>query len=332
MSDTSIGHGCDHSAMSIPGLLIASFGGPESPEEVLPFLQRVTAGRDVPPERLAIVEQQYAAVGGFSPINRLTRLLAEEVKAELERRELSPVITVGFRNCDPSFAQALTRMKARGVGEVLAVVTSAYSSYSGCGQYREELEAAAEEVGEISVTKAPPYFDAPGFLAPLTESSKRARKELGEQTVLVCTAHSLPVSQADSVAYVAQLKQSAQAIAEWGGFVDWRLAFQSRSGSPETPWLEPDVTDVLRELAAGGTPGVVIAPLGFVHDHMEVIYDLDQVAVPLAKELGMRVQRVRTPGTSPRFVELVADIYVAQLDGLVEDRRICGPDCCASRR
>lgn len=322
------------------GLLIASFGGPEGPDEVMPFLRRVTAGRGVPDERLAVVAKQYDAVGGVSPLNQLTRELATAVDAQLRAQDIDVPVGIGYRNAEPSFEVGLRRLKEAGCSRVVAIVTSAYSSHSGCGQYRDELEAAARVVG-VEVHKVEPFHAEAGFRDPITDAVREAAKRLGPESVLVATAHSIPLAMAQECAYVTQLHDVLDEVATQAGLLpgQYELAYQSRSGAPGTPWLEPDVNEVLARLAAEGHGDVVLAPIGFVNDHMEVVHDLDVMAIPAARALGLTVERVATPGSDPRFVTLLTRLYVEtssrwEDDGrapIEEVRSVCGQGCCASR-
>ena len=317
------------------GLLVVSFGGPEGPEEVMPFLRRVTAGRGVPDARLAAVADNYLARGGVSPINGLIR----EFLPELESRLDLPVYW-GNRNSPPFLTEAVQRLADDGVTAALAFVTSAFASHSGCRQYLDDIAAAREAVGETAprIDKLRLFHNHPGFLEPYTDSVAAAWSRLAdagsEQPRLVFTAHSLPTALADSAPYVTQLEAAAAVAAPAG--VPWQLVYQSRSGPPQVPWLEPDIGEHLAALASAGADGVVVAPLGFVMDHMEVVYDLDTVAAGIAADLDMRFVRAATPWRDPRFADMVAELVAERATGA--PRRSlgplevwpdsCPPDCC----
>jgi ferrochelatase len=301
-------------------VLVVSFGGPEQPADVRPFLENVTRGRGVPPERLDEVEAHYQAFGGRSPINDQVRDLIAALRDELDRRGSTDLpIHWGNRNWHPYVEEAVRGMAGEGVTEAYAFVTSAFSSYSGCRQYREDIERACSAVGETApvVHKLRVFFDHPGFIEPVAERVAAAIAALGqgaEPTLLFC-AHSIPVASAATCDYERQLRAAAALVVDRvGGVASWELAWQSRSGPPQVPWLEPDVGDRIRQLAEAGVRDVVLVPLGFVSDHLEVLYDLDTVAAPLGRSLGMRVERAATVGTDGRFVAMIAD--------LIEERRL----------
>lgn len=340
--------------MTVPAdvvaVLVVSFGGPERPADVRPFLENVTRGRAIPPERLDEVEAHYHSFGGRSPINDQVRALIAALRAELDRtgRSAWPIYW-GNRNWTPYLAEALAQMAADGITECYAFVTSAYSSYSGCRQYREDIERARLEVGPTAPTvhKLRVYYDHPGFVEPMAERLRAAAAGLDDPAaarVLAC-AHSIPSAAAAGCAYEAQLRATAQLVVDAAGLDQaWELVWQSRSGPPQVPWLEPDVGARLAELAAEGAEGaeeVVLAPIGFVSDHLEVIYDLDTVAAPLARSLGLRVVRADTVGTDPRFVAMIIELIEerrAALAGGDPPRRAlsslgvwpdrCATDCC----
>ncbi len=325
--DTTRDAGAGQSSDPAPydALLLVSFGGPEAPEEVMPFLERVTRGRGVPPERLAEVAEHYLHFGGRSPINDQNRALLAAIAADLDARGLDVPLYWGNRNSEPYLADTLTQMRDDGVTRAAAFVTSAYSSYSGCRQYRENL---AEAVGEVerapALDKLRHYFDHPGFVAANADALAQAwgqvpvAKREGARVAFV--THSIPdamedTAGADGGAYTAQHRGAAAAIvaevAAGGVEVgEWDLVFCSRSGSPAVPWLEPDVNDYLTEQAAAGVPAVVLAPIGFVSDHMEVVFDLDTEARETADELGLTMVRASTAGVHPAFVAMVVDLLL----------------------
>jgi protoporphyrin/coproporphyrin ferrochelatase len=308
-------------------LLLLSFGGPDRPEDVVPFLENVTRGRGIPRERLEAVGEHYFLFGGKSPINDLNRTLLDEIRADLAAHGIDLPVYWGNRNWDPFLADTVAQMKADGVTRVACFATSAYSSYSSCRQYRENLAAASEEGGALGegpvLDKIRLYFNHPGFLEPVVDAvvvATGSTPEPGAEARLVFVTHSIPdTMNAGSGpmggAYLAQHLDAAsyvvRRVAEVTGRTHgWDLVFCSRSGPPQVPWLEPDVNDHLEKLAVGGTQSVVLIPIGFVSDHMEVVYDLDTEAMATAERLGLDAVRVATSGTDPRFVAMVRDLLV----------------------
>jgi ferrochelatase len=287
-------------------LLLISFGGPEGPEDVMPFLENVTRGRGVPRDRLEEVAEHYHLFGGVSPINEQCRAL----KAALEEIVEAPVYW-GNRNWAPFLEDTVARMKADGVTRAKAFVTSAYSGYSCEGQYLEDIDRARAAVpGAPEIVKLPVYCLEEGFLAPFAESVRASLAGL-EAPRLVFTAHSVPLAQDGREAYEAELAEVARRVrAAVDPALGWDLVYQSRSGSPRTPWLEPDVCDHLEKLHAEGVTSVVLVPIGFTSDHMEVKYDLDVEARDLAAGLGMTLIRAATPGTHPAFVAMARDLFL----------------------
>ncbi|CAO5254795.1 ferrochelatase [Frankia sp. AgKG'84/4] len=332
-------------------LLLVSFGGPEGPDDVAPFLRNVTAGRDVPASRLEAVAEQYAMFGGRSPLNDQNRALAEVLRAGL------PELPVywGNRNWAPYLGDTVARMAADGVRRAACFVTSAFSSYSGCRQYRENIAAALAAlppgVRRPELVKLRLFFDHPGFVEPMVERCLAALAELPAASRtgahLLFTAHSLPLSQArasgpEGDAYPRELRAVAAVIAarveeSTGVRHPTEVVFCSRSGPPAVPWLEPDVGDRLAELAARGVAGAVLVPVGFISDHMEVAYDLDVVASRRAREAGLAVTRAATVGTDPRFVAMVRELVDERRDPDVARRALtefgpwpddCPAHCC----
>jgi protoporphyrin/coproporphyrin ferrochelatase len=349
------------------GILLLSFGGPEKPEDVMPFLRIVTAGRGIPDERLAVVAEHYQSFGGRSPINDQNRLLLAALRAELDRRELSTPLIWGNRNFDPFVTDALRGAHEAGMRSLVTIVTSAYTSYSSCRQYREDLAAAvatlAEEGREIEVDKVRPYFNHPGFSHVNARHVTEAVRGLGQpddDTVrLVFVTHSIPEAMDDTSgpgdgegnAYRREHLALAAAITEevnatLSRSLDHELVYCSRSGPPQQPWLEPDVNDALRALAADGVKTVVVAPIGFVSDHMEVRFDLDTEAAETAAEVGLQMVRVPTVGTDPEFVSGLVDLVIeraAQARGGATgpspswpgdevSPSVCRPGCCPNLR
>jgi protoporphyrin/coproporphyrin ferrochelatase len=313
--------------------LLVSFGGPEGPDEVMPFLENVTRGRGVPPERLASVAEHYYAVGGVSPINQQCRDLLDAIRADFSASGLSLPVYWGNRNWTPYLTDTVRAMADDGIRRAVALVTSAYSSYSACRQYLDDIERARAEVGADAprIDKIRRFFNHPGFIEPFAASTRAALatlpSDLRDDAHLVFTAHSVPVAMAAASRperngggemggrYVAELTEAARLIAErtGGGTHPWTLAYQSRSGPPSQPWLEPDVCDHLGELAKSGTRAVVVIPVGFVSDHMEVQHDLDVEAAQHADSLGLAFARAVTPGASPRFAAMITELVRERL-------------------
>ncbi|HLN03225.1 MAG TPA: ferrochelatase [Bryobacteraceae bacterium] len=322
----------------VDALLLIAFGGPEQPADVLPFLENVLRGRNVPRERMLEVAEHYYHFGGVSPINGQMRELVPLVEAEL--REHGPRLPVywGNRNWHPMLADTVRKMRDDGVKHALAFVMSAYSSYSGCRQYLDDIARAREAVGPGApeIEKLRLFFNHPGFIEPMTEHVRNALRQL-PSAALVYTAHSVPLSMAASSRYEVQLQEACRLVSERVGRDEWRLVYQSRSGPPSQPWLGPDIGDCLRELHAGGVREVVIAPVGFISDHMEVLYDLDTEARGLCEELGMTLVRAATVGNHPAFVSMIAELARERvgeaaprwLGSLGASADVCQPDCCA---
>jgi ferrochelatase len=346
-------------------VLLLSFGGPEKPADVLPFLRRVTAGRDIPDERLAEVGEHYYRFGGRSPINDQNRALLAALSAELGRRDIDIPVLWGNRNFEPFTADALRAAAERGRRRVLTIVTSAYSSYSSCRQYREDLAAAVDELSRdgiaIQVDKIRPYAHHPSFARAntrLVTEAVRRHRDAGAGLRLLFVTHSIPIAMDETSGpgdsggslYSAQHAELAAAIAEEAGAtlgmeLNGELVFCSRSGPPSQPWLGPDVNDRLEELAAEGATTVVLAPIGFVSDHMEVVYDLDTEAAETAEKLGLRLVRVPTVGTDPEFVSGLVDLLLeraAEVRGVTVPHAVwpgsdvrparCEPGCCPNLR
>jgi ferrochelatase len=306
-------------------LLLVSFGGPEKPDDVVPFLRNVTAGRNIPDERLEEVGEHYFDLGGRSPINDQNRDLVDAIKADLWANGIDLPVYWGNRNWDPFLREAVEEMRRDGVTRAAAVLTSAYSSYSGCRQYRENLFDAVEQVpGAPRIDRLRHYFNHPGFVEAMVDATLAALAELPDDARhgghLAFVTHSIPVEMNDTSgprggAYVAQHRVVAAEIVErvreeTGHRYPSALVYCSRSGAPHVPWLEPDVNDHLRTLRDKGVPGVVVIPVGFVSDHMEVIYDLDTEARATAEEVGLPFARAATAGVDPRFVAMVRDLLL----------------------
>jgi ferrochelatase len=321
-------------------LLLVSFGGPEKPEDVVPFLENVTRGRGIPRERLEEVGAHYRLFGGRSPINDLNRALLDAIRADLREHDLDLPVYWGNRNWDPYLTDTVAQMKADGVTRAACFVTSAYSSYSSCRQYRENLADAVAEVGEGAprLDRLRSYYNHPGFLEPVVDAVVAALEDRRDARVVFVT-HSVPESMnagsgPQGGAYLAQHRNAAAYVTERVAEVTGRepqadLVFCSRSGPPQVPWLEPDVNDRLEELAAEGVRAVVLAPVGFVSDHMEVVYDLDTEAMATAERLGLDAVRVPTSGSDPRFAAMVRDLLLERAAverGEAVDRAAVGGD------
>jgi protoporphyrin/coproporphyrin ferrochelatase len=331
--------------------LLVSFGGPEGPDDVMPFLRNVTAGRDVPHDRLAQVAEHYELFGGVSPINAQCRDLIRAIEKDFASSGIELPVYWGNRNWRPYLAEAMQVMADDGVSTAIAFVTSAYSSFSSCRQYLDDIERARATVGKKAplVTKIPPYYRHEGFIASFTDAAARAMESLPEEVragaELVFTAHSVPDSMAAASgprggAYRAQLAEAAGLVAAGLGRTSWNLAYQSRSGPPAVPWLGPDISDCLTGLARAGAPAVVVVPIGFVSDHMEVLFDLDVEAARTASDLGLPLARAATPATDPRFVAMISSLvsdfaamhgWQAAMDLGPDAAMFCGQNCCGAR-
>jgi len=326
-------------------LLVLSFGGPEGPDDVLPFLRNVTRGRGIPDERLAEVAEHYQHFDGVSPINAQNEALVDALRADFATHGLALPVYLGNRNWHPFVADTVRRMRDDGVRRALVLATSATSSYSGCRQYRDDLARAREAVGNDApeLVKLRHFFDHPGFVEPLADSVRAALSqlpdELRDEARLVFTAHSIPVSMNEASGpernglYERQHRETARLVAEAvrGAGAGFDLVWQSRSGPPQVPWLEPDVNDHLRTLSGEGVRAVVVTPSGFVSDHVEVRWDLDEEARATAASLELAYVRAATPGTHPAFVAAIRELVAERLTGaaprFLGDLGLCGVDC-----
>ena len=333
--------------------LLVSFGGPEGPEDVMPFLENVTRGRGVPRDRLAEVARHYDLFGGVSPINQRCRDLLTAIGKDFAAAGIDLPRYWGNRNWHPYLADTVAQMTADGVRHAIAFVTSGYGSYSSCRQYLDDIEAARAQAGPGAprIDKIRHFFNHPGFIGSVTEAALAAIGQLPEfvrhDAWLVFTAHSIPEAMAAASGpagglYPAQLAEAARLVAEQvagaeGHERSWCLAYQSRSGPPSVPWLGPDIGDQLTELAGHGAPAVVVIPVGFVSDHVEVLFDLDIEAAQRARDLGLPMARAATPGTHPRFVSMITELVserrarpaqVPALGSLPPGPDSCPNDCC----
>jgi ferrochelatase len=334
---TTVGEGV------VDAILVVSFGGPEGPDDVMPFLENVTRGRGVPRERLEEVAHHYHRFGGVSPINEQNRALVAALETELRAHRIDLPVYFGNRNWQPYLGDAVRQMRDDGVRRAVAFLTSAFSSYSGCRQYRENLFDAQQAAGPGApeLPRLRMLYNHPGFVEANADRVRAALAALPEaarpDVHLAFTAHSIPKAMARNCAYEAQLRETARLVAEAVGVEDHALVFQSRSGPPQVPWLGPDVCDHRETLPGRGVRAVVVSPIGFVSDHLEVLYDLDVEAKDKAEELGLAFARAGTAGTHPAFVGAIRELVQERLDPTVEKRALgrfgpshdtCAPDCC----
>ena len=310
-------------AQDVDAILIVSFGGPEGPDDVMPFLRNVTRGRGIGDDRLAAVAEHYHLFGGVSPINQCNRDLVAALAAELDSRGVDLPVYWGNRNWSPMLADTVAQMRDDGISRAVGFATSAFGSYSGCRQYAEDIERARAAAGPDApmIHKLPPFWDQEGFLSAMAENLAIARQTEPSASV-VFTAHSIPNTMAAAAPYVAQVHEACRRVAERTATSQWSLAYQSRSGPPQVPWLEPDIADELDRQAQNGADAVVVAPIGFVCDHIEVVYDLDIETRQHADMLGLRFTRVPTVGIHPAFVEMIADLVLGP------PPTACPADCC----
>jgi len=328
-------------------VLILSFGGPDGPADVVPFLQNVTRGRGIPPERLTEVGAHYDLFGGVSPINDANRALIAALEAELGEHGPDLPVYWGNRNWHPLLADTVRDMAADGITRAVCFVTSAYSSYSSCRQYLDDIDRARADVGTRApeIDKLRPFFDHPGFIEPMAANVTAALTELDPAfrgaAHMVFTAHSIPLAQAERCDYAVQLHEAARLVATRASpELPWSVAYQSRSGPPTQPWLGPDIGDHLETLAADGVRAVIVVPIGFVVDHVEVIYDLDIVARARAESLELTMIRAATVGTAPAFVTMIRHLIAERTEsaprlglGSLPPRPLdCAPGCCPQPR
>jgi protoporphyrin/coproporphyrin ferrochelatase len=316
-------------------LLFVSFGGPEGPDEVLPFMENVTRGRAIPTERLIEVSAHYQLFGGVSPINSQNEALIKAIRERMIERGTELPIYWGNRNWEPYVHEAVDYMRTDGVRRAIAFVTSAFSSASGCRQYREDIEKARAQVGDDApiVDKIRVFYNHPGFVEPMIDNTIAALQKMEARGVtpthIAFTAHSIPMSMASTSDYEAQLREAcalvASGVARIWEYLPWELVYQSRSGAPGQPWLEPDIRDHLAARHGEGATGVVMVPIGFISDHMEVVYDLDTQALETANQLGLPVERAATVGTDPRFVDMICALIDERqtLAAGIEPFRLC---------
>jgi protoporphyrin/coproporphyrin ferrochelatase len=320
--------------MDLDAVLLLSFGGPEGPEQVRPFLENVTGGRNIPPARLDEVAEHYFHFGGVSPINGINRALIEEMRAEFDRRGADLPIYFGNRNWEPYVEDTVVQMRDNGIRRAAVFATSAWGGYSGCTQYLEDIARgrAAAADGAPELIKLRHYFDHPLFVETFADGIKAAAATLPDDlragARLVFTAHSVPIAADEREGprvYSRQVTYATRLVAAAAGYDDYDQVWQSRSGPPSVPWLEPDVGDHLSALAEGGTQAVIVCPIGFVADHIEVVWDLDNELRIQAEEAGIAFARATTPNADPRFARLAADL-VDELRFGGQPARVAGPD------
>lgn len=334
MSDTDLDY---------DSILLVSFGAPEARADVMPFLENVVRGKNVPTERLKEVAGHYNHFEGGSPLNEQNRALIAAIEDELRKSEIDLPVYWGNRNWNPFILDALRQMRDDGKKRALAFITSAYSSYSGCRQYLENIEQAREELGEGApvVDKLRAFYNHPGFIEANVDNLLAAfeglPKERRESARIAFTAHSIPNAMAETCDYAAQIEETARLVAEGARHERWQLVYQSRSGPPRVPWLGPDILEHLDALSQINTKDVVVAPIGFISDHMEVIWDLDHEAKIYAEDLGLTLTRAATVGTHPAFIAMIRELIEERL-GKVSVKQalgnrgpapdVCPPDCC----
>lgn len=329
---------------SYDAIIVVSFGGPEGPEDVIPFLENVLRGKNVPRERMLEVAEHYQQFGGVSPINQQNRDLIKALEQELSEHGPHLPIYWGNRNWDPMLPDTLEQMKQAGIQRALAFFTSAFSSYSGCRQYREDIQRAQEQVGAGApeIDKLRVFYNHPGFIEAMVERTQEALAQVAESrrdvAHILFTAHSIPLAMASGCQYEAQLQESAQLVSERLGDHQWDLVYQSRSGPPHQPWLEPDVCDFISQMGEKNqVRDMVIVPIGFVSDHMEVLFDLDTEAKEEGAKWGINVVRAKTVGVHPRFITMIRELIEERNSGSEErpalgnrgaSHDICPADCC----
>lgn len=331
-------------AVHYDAILLVAFGGPEGPDDVIPFLENVLRHRPVPRERMLEVAEHYHQFGGISPINQQVRELIEALRAEFDRSGVELPIYWGNRNWHPLLADTVQQMAQDGVKTALAVVLSSYSSYSGCRQYRENIADARTVVGESApcIDKLRVWYNHPDFIAAnadhLAEAIAALPAEARAQARVAFTAHSIPEAMASTSDYETQLRESCRLVAESLQIPQarWQLVYQSRSGRPLDPWLEPDINQHLKHLKQSGVDAAVVMPIGFLSDHMEVLYDLDKEARTTANDVQLNMVRAKTIGTHPRFVAMLRELIVERMNGqggravgkFGPNHDVCPLNCC----
>ncbi len=329
-------------------VLLLSFGGPNGPDDVIPFLENVLRGRRVPRERMLEVAEHYQNFGGVSPINQQNEALLAALEAELGQNDISLPLYWGNRNWLPLLPDTLRQMQEDGIKNALCFVTSIFSSYSGCRQYLEDIDRAQQQLASenpnvdlVRITKLRSFYNHPGLIETVVDRIQSGLDQFAadqrDSIRIVFTAHSIPNSMSDNCDYVVQLEESSRLVCQQLDIEQWDLVYQSRSGSPHQPWLEPDVCDHLQTLHQADVENVILVPLGFVSDHMEVIFDLDTEAADLCRELGIKMVRVPTPGVHPSFVMMIRHLIEERLNGSTQlslgargpSQDECPQGCCA---
>lgn len=333
----------DNVAHEYDAILVMSFGGPEGMDDVMPFMENVTNGRNIPRERLLEVSEHYRMFNGISPINDQNRALIAALEEELKEHGPNLPVYWGNRNWHPFITDTVQQMKDDGIKRAIAFFTSGFSCYSGCRQYREDIQKAIDVVGEGApkFDKIRVFYNHPGFIYPMLDNIKAARDAFSdaeqENLHIVFTAHSIPMGMARNSAYVDQLNSTCKILADLLETDSYNLVYQSRSGPPQVPWLEPDILDYMEEINAQGIKNIIIAPIGFISDHMEVMFDLDTEAVDKAKELDMKMVRAATVGTAKPFVEMIRELILERMTDNPErpalgdrpaNHDVCPIDCC----
>jgi ferrochelatase len=337
------------SQLPYDAVLFVAFGGPEGRDDVMPFLENVLRGRNIPRERMLEVAEHYYHFGGVSPINGQVRDLIAAVREDFAANGVTLPIYWGNRNWTPYLADTLREMAGAGIKRALAFVVSAYSSYSGCRQYRENILDAQKAVGDEApaVDKVRVFYNHPDFIAASVDCVRAAIERLPAESqakpVIAFTAHSIPSSMASGCDYEKQLRETSRLVADALGIPAdrWRLVYQSRSGRPEDPWLDPDICDFIKAIDPQETPGLVIAPIGFLSDHMEVLFDLDEQAAEAAQHRGIAMSRAATVGVHPKFVAMIRKLVLERLDSSAPKEAVgqfgpnwdvCAVDCCPAPR
>ncbi len=318
-------------------LLLVSFGGPEGMDDVMPFLKNVTRGRNIPIERLEAVAHHYELFGGVSPINEQNRLLIHALSDELKKYEIPLPIYWGNRNWHPYLTDTVKEMTAHGIRKALAFVTSTYSSYSGCRTYLNDIDNARQSAGAAApvIHKLPVFYDHPLFIEANADHLQQTLEEISVDrrggAQIVFTAHSIPSYMADNCSYTSQLEETCRLVCARAGRRDYTLVYQSRSGPPGQAWLGPDICDFIREISTKSiSQDVVIQPVGFISDHMEVMYDIDVEARDVASQMGVRLYRAKTAGTHPSFVSMIRELITAKLmSPEPASFQSCAFDCCS---
>jgi len=331
---------------SYDAILIQSFGGPEGPDDVIPFLENVLRGRNVPRERLLEVSEHYQHFGGVSPINQQCRDLIDALRQDLHANGIDLPMYWGNRNWHPMLDDTFRQMKEEGVSRVLSFVTSAFSSYSGCRQYREDVArfGAVAEATDIQVDKLRVFYNHPDFIQVVADCVQVAITDLdiSDHPFIAFTAHSIPGAMSAGCDYVQQLQESCRLVTERLGIPieSWQLVYQSRSGRPQDPWLEPDICDFIDTLAGRGVRDLVISPIGFISDHMEVLFDLDTEAKDACAAHDINMRRAATPGIRPQFISMIRKLIQERLGQADREavgqypanHDVCPEDCCLSGR